>query len=194
MKFDDLIETIDMLSATQADEVIDWQLTDSPAAHMEGPTGGVYTHRDDFGSGLGPNWTISVRDGDGGIPLGCDSRVITELAMGSDFYVLAPEDIVIPSGYADEDICRRMPVTTISFRGLLDAPANMLGYAIVWCTSGGDGGNLHVEVSPELVESSTRYRRELGRREIYPGLVAVLVLTDGAVHAYVESFAPGGSH
>ncbi len=35
MKFDDLIETIDMLDADAADEVIDWQMTKSPAAQMQ---------------------------------------------------------------------------------------------------------------------------------------------------------------
>lgn len=40
MKFDDLIETIDMLDAEQADKVIDWQLTKSPAAKTEGLGGG----------------------------------------------------------------------------------------------------------------------------------------------------------
>jgi hypothetical protein len=35
VKFDDLISTIDLLSDEQIDEVVDWQLAQSPAAHVE---------------------------------------------------------------------------------------------------------------------------------------------------------------
>lgn len=36
MKFDDLIETIDLLANEEIDQVVDWQLTESPAAKAEG--------------------------------------------------------------------------------------------------------------------------------------------------------------
>lgn len=35
MKFDDLIETIDILDSDTADEIIDWQMSKSPAAQAE---------------------------------------------------------------------------------------------------------------------------------------------------------------
>lgn len=53
LDFDELIETIDQLADEEIDEVVDWQLTASPAAKQERTsTDGARTRL-----GLGPNWT-----------------------------------------------------------------------------------------------------------------------------------------
>lgn len=62
LDFDDLIETIDQLADEEIDEVVDWQLTDSPAAKTENPAapGGGR-----LGSVPGAAW-VDVAGGSGG--------------------------------------------------------------------------------------------------------------------------------
>lgn len=60
LDFDDLIETIDQLADEEIDEVVDWQLTDSPAAKTENPA------RANLGSVPGSPWVNVTVDGGGG--------------------------------------------------------------------------------------------------------------------------------
>lgn len=215
MKFDDLIETIDMLDAEQADAVIDWQMTDSPAAKVQrtGCDGGWdHPELEVLGERVlqvgpdgvqrlvsGPTQTVPARGRpringqEGVIHLHLSwPRIehVYEMTLGQDMFLYLPRyaDWTIRDNIEERTTTvGRMPVTTVRYNVGADTWVNATAHRISWYYPDHHYDALERMVTDEMAQCQAS--GPLGRKSIGDGWEAQLGVNNGVVKAALVRYA-----
>lgn len=193
MKFDDLIETIDQLDAEGIKEVVDWQLTGSPAALAQQEFAESLSfyeyHQGDIRRP--DQWDIDGWSGRANIQsnrlyLSNPAPVVRqELSWGQDFCLLDPR-WRIEDPLTDDRPWAPIPVITLRLSTLPCDPG-MYGWELRWTHPDGTLDGLQVRLAEHVLRDFL-YSTEVARKPIFPGAEAdaVLMLDRGDIRAVLE--------
>jgi hypothetical protein len=197
LDFDDLIETIDKLTDEQIDEVVDWQMTDSPAAKTEGIKSGrqaveigqrLANSAIQYGGQLAGIAAAGLADGlrPPSPPRDPPSRY--EIPVPGHQRVVIPQlpDFINPvDRFAPLSAYRTIE---IDIRTLDDPVRDLLRIAMDWYVSDGGPRRGITFALSRMVLMDARPGIELFREpDIVEGRDLVIRLGDRRVHAFLES-------